>query len=155
MRDQDHPRVAKLNISSRYLVDEIDGESFRLFCPPFADELVWHQASKRRQPAGVNRICRLYRAEGLPMHKREPTGVLSVRMRKSSSRQRPLPAGRRISSTINTPAADACATSMSSTMSRKNWRNFSATGQARHDCLRQRNRTDHECHPCLIERSQG
>lgn len=75
---------------------------------------------------------------------------------RSSSKQRRMPAGLWISSTINSPAAGACASSTWSTMSRANgwWRSrtlryrvavsrrtdgtYRATGQTRHDCLRQR-----------------
>lgn len=52
-----------------------------------------------------------------------PGVVLSARVRRSSSQQRPMHAGLWISSTINSPAAGAFASSMWSTTSRANaWR---------------------------------
>ena len=86
----------------------------------------------------------------------KPGVVLLAHVRRSLSKQRPMPAGRWISSTINSPAAGASASSMWVTTSRANaWRQSRthrfrspcragtdvacrATEQARHDCFRQR-----------------
>ncbi len=72
------------------------------------------------EPSGVNRIYRLYREEGLPYASATPGVVLLARVPRSSSKQRQMPAGHWISSTINSPAASASASSMWSTMSRAN-----------------------------------
>ncbi len=56
------------------------------------------------EPSGVNRVYRLYRKEALSVRKRKPDGVPSARVRRSSSRLKPMPAGRWISYTTSSPA---------------------------------------------------
>ncbi|XWR37583.1 IS3 family transposase (plasmid) [Sinorhizobium meliloti] len=65
------------------------------------------------EPSGVNRIYRLYREEGLSVRKRKARPVPSARVRRSSSKRRPMPVGHWISSMISSPAAGgfACSTS--------------------------------------------
>lgn len=62
---------------------------------------------REAEPSGVNRIHRLYREEGLSVRKRKARRRAVGTRAPIRSKQRQMPAGRWISSTISSPAADA------------------------------------------------